>query len=41
MAAALIDGGITLGKSLKDTKILPAQVLHLRNYVRLLFDPAV
>jgi len=41
MAAALIDGGITLGKSLKDPKILPAQVLHFRNYVRLLFDPAV
>lgn len=40
-AAALVDGGITLGKALKDPKILPAQVLHFRAYIRLLFDPTV
>ncbi len=38
MASAIVDGGITLGKSMKDPTILPAQVLHFRNYVRLLFD---
>jgi TetR/AcrR family transcriptional regulator, transcriptional repressor for nem operon len=39
-AAALIDGGITLSKALKDPKILPAQALHFRAYIRLLFDPS-
>jgi TetR/AcrR family transcriptional repressor of nem operon len=38
MASAIVDGGITLGKSMKDPSILPAQILHFRNYVRLLFD---
>ena len=38
MAATVVDGGITMGKLMKDPAILPAQVLHFRSYVRLLFD---
>lgn len=40
MAVTVVDGGITMGKLMKDPAILPAQVLHFRNYVRLLFDDA-
>ncbi len=38
MAVTVVDGGITMGKLMKDPAILPAQVLNFRNYVRLLFD---
>ena len=39
MMMALVEGGIILSKALKDRKALPAQVMHFRNYVRLLFEP--
>jgi AcrR family transcriptional regulator len=39
MASAIVDGGITLGKMYRDPAILPGQVLHFRNYVKLLFEP--
>jgi hypothetical protein len=39
MMSALADGGIILSKSLKDRTALPAQIMHYRNYIRLLFEP--
>lgn len=39
MMMALVEGGIVLSKGLKDSKVLPAQVMHFRNYVRLVFEP--
>jgi AcrR family transcriptional regulator len=39
MANVIVDGGITLGKMYRDPAILPGQVLHFRNYVKLLFEP--
>ena len=40
MVMALVEGGIILSKSLKDNRALPAQILHFRNYVRLVFEPS-
>ncbi len=37
---AIVEGGIILSKSLKDRKALPAQIMHFRNYIKLLFEPA-
>ena len=37
--SALVDGAIILSKALKDGKTLPAQILHYRNYIKLLFEP--
>lgn len=39
MMMALVEGGIILSKSLKDRRALPGQIMHFRNYVRLLFEP--
>jgi AcrR family transcriptional regulator len=39
MIMALVEGGIILSKSLKDRRALPAQIMHFRNYVRLVFEP--
>lgn len=39
MITALVEGGIILGKSLKDADALPGQILQFRNYVKLLFEP--
>jgi TetR/AcrR family transcriptional regulator, transcriptional repressor for nem operon len=39
MLMAVIEGGIIISKSLRDTKALPAQILQYRNYIRLLFEP--
>lgn len=39
MITASVEGGIILGKSLKDPNALPTQILHFRNYVKLLFEP--
>jgi TetR/AcrR family transcriptional repressor of nem operon len=39
MAAALVEGGLVLGLLLKDTAILPKQILLYRDYVRLIFAP--
>jgi len=40
MAATLVEGGIVLGRALEDPTILPAQVMHYRDFIRLLFAPA-
>jgi AcrR family transcriptional regulator len=39
MASVLVDGGIILSRALKDKTILPAQIMHYRNYIKLLFEP--
>ena len=39
MAATLVEGGLILGRLLKDATILPRQVLLYRNLVRSLFAP--
>lgn len=36
-----IDGGIIMGKSLGDPTVLPDQMLMARNYIKLVFQPAV
>lgn len=40
MAAAIVDGGITLSKNLKDPALLPQQVLLYRQFIRAVFLPA-
>jgi TetR/AcrR family transcriptional regulator, transcriptional repressor for nem operon len=40
MAATLVEGGIILGRALKDATILPKQVLLYRELIRALFLPA-
>lgn len=37
--SALVDGAIIISKALKDSKTLPAQITHYRNYIKLLFEP--
>ncbi len=39
MAATIIDGGITLSKTLKDVTLLPKQVALYRTFVRTIFVP--
>jgi AcrR family transcriptional regulator len=41
MAAAIVDGGITLSKTLKDASLLPKQVMLYRAFVKSVFDPSV
>jgi AcrR family transcriptional regulator len=38
-AYTLVEGGLMLGRVLRDTTILPRQVLLLRDFVRLIFAP--
>ena len=40
MAAALVEGGIVLGRALRDATILPKQVMLYRELIRALFLPA-
>ncbi len=40
MAAALVEGGIVLGRALRDATILPRQVMLYRELIRALFLPA-
>jgi TetR/AcrR family transcriptional repressor of nem operon len=37
MASTLVDGGLVLGRALKDVTILPKQVLLYRDFVRMIF----
>jgi AcrR family transcriptional regulator len=37
--SALVDGGIILSKALHERTALPAQIMHYRNYIKLLFEP--
>lgn len=39
MVSAIIEGGLVLGRATGDRQILPAQILLLRSYIRLLFEP--
>jgi TetR/AcrR family transcriptional regulator, transcriptional repressor for nem operon len=39
MAYSLVEGGLILGRVLKDNSILPRQILLFRDFVRLLFAP--
>lgn len=36
--SALVDVAIILSKALKDGRALPAQIMHYRNYIKLLFE---
>jgi AcrR family transcriptional regulator len=38
-AATLVEGGLVLGRVLKDTTIVPRQILLFRDFVRLVFSP--
>ena len=38
MLSSVIEGGIIMSKVLDDPDILPHQLLHYRNYIRLVFD---
>ncbi len=40
MAAALVEGGIVLGRALQDATILPKQIMLYRELIRALFLPA-
>jgi AcrR family transcriptional regulator len=40
MASTLVEGGLILGRLLKDVTILPRQILLYRDYVRSVFAPA-
>lgn len=39
MVSALVEGGLVLGRATGDMKILPAQIMLMRSYVRILFQP--
>ena len=39
MAATLVEGGLILGKVLRDPTILPRQILLYRDFVRSIFLP--
>jgi TetR/AcrR family transcriptional regulator, transcriptional repressor for nem operon len=41
MVCCMVDGGIILSKALGRPSVLPEQILMVRNYVKLLFQPAV
>lgn len=40
MVSTVLEGGIVLSKAMQEPKILPDQLLVLRSFVRLLFQPA-
>ncbi len=40
MAATLVEGGLVLGRMMRDPSILPRQILLYRDFVRALFQPA-
>jgi TetR/AcrR family transcriptional repressor of nem operon len=39
MMSCVVDGAIIMGKALDDPSILPRQILLVRNYIKLLFQP--
>jgi AcrR family transcriptional regulator len=39
MISTLVEGGLVLGRALKDASILPRQVLLYRDFIRLVFTP--
>jgi TetR/AcrR family transcriptional regulator, transcriptional repressor for nem operon len=40
LVSCVVDGGIIMSKTLADPKILPQQILMVRSYIKLLFQPA-
>ncbi|EPC03155.1 hypothetical protein L861_22865 [Litchfieldella anticariensis FP35 = DSM 16096] len=40
MVSTVIEGGLVLGRATGDPDILPTQIMLLRDYIRLLFEPA-
>lgn len=40
MVSTVIEGGLVLGRATGDPNILPTQIMLLRNYIKLLFEPA-
>ena len=40
MLSSVIEGGIIMSKVLDSPDILPSQILHYRNYIRLVFGDA-
>lgn len=40
LVSCAVDGGIIMSKTLADPSILPRQILMVRNYVRMIFQPA-
>ena len=41
MIMCAVDGGIVMGKVLRDPTIVPGQLLAVRSYIRLMFQPAL
>jgi hypothetical protein len=39
MISTQVEGGLVLGRALKDASILPRQVLLYRDFIRLVFTP--
>ena len=40
MVTTSIEGGIVVSKALGEPQVLAEQIMALRSYIRLLFDPA-
>jgi TetR/AcrR family transcriptional regulator, transcriptional repressor for nem operon len=40
MVSTIVEGGIIMSKAMKDPKILAAQIILFRSYIKLLFSPA-
>ena len=41
MLSCIVDGAIIMGKALHDPTILPRQILMVRSYIKLIYQPAV
>lgn len=39
MVSTVVEGGLVLGRATKDPAVLPSQILLMRSYVKLLFQP--
>lgn len=39
MVSTMVEGGLVMARAIGDPSILPQQLLHFRNYVKLLFQP--
>jgi len=39
MVSTIVEGGLIMAKAVTDPSVLPRQLLHFRNYVKLLFQP--
>ena len=39
MVSTIVEGGLIMAKAIGEPSILPQQLLHFRNYVKLIFQP--